>query len=444
MASVIDKFQETVERLGNRMATVEKTVTGLAKGQTDASDIIKKALLDPRGRADAAVGWDGGDAMSLIRRSGGKNKTVGGGFNEFLLGVAQGAIGVPGVSNFESHQRIMKSYGVRPVNKAANAEGSGATGGFLVPPQFSTQLLKIAAEASFFRAMCNTQPMAGREFNFPYLNQSATTASSASNYPSSNFYGGVFASWTPEAATYPQSNPVFKMGKLTAYDLVMLCVVSNQLLNDNAYGLESLLTTLFADSLGWQLDYAFLRGSGVNQPLGILNAPGTIAAARTGGGSTFTLASASTMLSSVVASSWDNLVWVMHQSVLPQLIQMTNGATNSPFLVWMNPAFGDNTNEGPAARRWPMKFFGIPIYFTEKTPKLGTAGDVMLLDASKYLVGDRQAIQIEASPAPYFTSNQMVWRVIWRGDGQPQFDSAITLADGAGTFTVSPHVILAA
>jgi hypothetical protein len=80
--------------------------------------------------------------------------------------------------------------------------------------------------------------------------------------------------------------------------------------------------------------------------------------------------------------SWDDAVWIMHQSVIPQLIQMVDGGVSNTAsstyipgnrLVWMNPTMtGDR---GPAASKLPNAFLnGLPIFFTEKLPSLGTIG----------------------------------------------------------------------
>jgi HK97 family phage major capsid protein len=117
-------------------------------------------------------------------------------------------------------------------------------------------------------------------------------------------------------------------------------------------------------------------------------------------------------------------------------MQMLNNTTSNTSLVWINQYAGG------VANKMPITLLGMPIYFSEKCPEVGTAGDVMLLDLTKYLCGDRMQLLIESSPYPNFTTYQMVWRSVWRGDGQPQFDAATTLA--SGTTTVSPHIILAA
>ena len=80
------------------------------------------------------------------------------------------------------------------------------------------------------------------------------------------------------------------------------------------------------------------------------------------------------------------------------------------------------------------------MFPTEKVPALGTKGDLMLLDPSFYVIGDRMQIEIAASEHVNFLKNQMTWRVVERVDGQPWLDKPVTLQDGATQ--VSPFVVL--
>ncbi len=107
-------------------------------------------------------------------------------------------------------------------------------------------------------------------------------------------------------------------------------------------------------------------------------------------------------------------------------------------LVWVNPMPpGDS---GPMSMKLPNAFLnGLPVYFTEKLPTLGTKGDVMLVDWSKYVIGQRMDMQIDVSPHFLFRNNQLAWRVIARCDGKPWLNSYITDAEG---WTVSPFVVL--
>ncbi|MCI0409057.1 MAG: phage major capsid protein, partial [Acidobacteria bacterium] len=144
--------------------------------------------------------------------------------------------------------------------------------------------------------------------------------------------------------------------------------------------------------------------------------------------------------------------WIAHQSVIPQLILMVDGGaaagaygtgastsyTGGNRLVWLPPMGADG--KGPAAVKLPQAFLnGLPLYFTEKLPQLGTRGDVMLVDWSRYVIGMRLDLQIDVSPHFLFRNNQLAWRVIARLDGKPWLNSFIT--DQAG-WTVSPFVVL--
>ena len=331
-----------------------------------------------------------------------------------------------------------KTHGIKQLNgevrKVALADGSGMSGGYVVPPQFMNELLTIAAEDAFIEARAKVIPMNSRTVQWPMLD--ITTAQATGTSP---YFGGILAQWQPEAATINETEPAFRQSEWTAWDLVLYTVSSNQLLMDNGIGLDALLTQLFGAAITWYKEYAYLQGlgAGATMPLGILNAPATYLQNR-GTPSTFKLADAAAMMAHLQIQSWDDACWIMHQSVIPQLIQMVDNATSNR-LVWMSP-MGDGSSMGPAAMKLPKAFLnGLPIFFTEKVPTLGTRGDVMLVDWSRYVIGMRLDLQIDVSNQYLFRNNQLAWRVIARGDGRPWLSSVIT--DQAG-WVSSPFVAL--
>jgi HK97 family phage major capsid protein len=274
-----------------------------------------------------------------------------------------------------------------------------------------------------------------------------TTAQTTGTSP---YFGGILAQWQPEAASINETEPAFRQTDWTAWDLVLYTVSSNQLLADNGIGLDALLTQLFGQAVTWYKEYAYLngKGAGSSMPLGILNAPATYVQSRYRA-STFQLYDATAMMSHLQIRSWDDACWIMHQSVIPQLIQMvdysatTTGSTlqhqsAGGHFAWMTP-YGDG-KVGAAAMKLPNAFLnGLPIYFTEKLPSLGTKGDVMLVDWSRYVIGMRLDMQIDISPHFLFRNNQLAWRVIARLDGKPWLNNTITDANG---WSVSPFVVL--
>lgn len=415
---------QAINKVSDRQTAIEKAVATLSQpigGGGYSPEVVQKILGS---RSQGAVGFDGSDTLGLLKISGGaRQKSVGWGSYLRANYVASG--GDKGVANWReggAHEYLEKTLNCRPIVKTALAEGSGVTGGYTVPVQFYGELLRLVAEASFVRKLCTTIPMQSQSILIPALTQSGTPPTG-----SSAFFGGIAASWQPEAATLNESEPSFRQIQLVARALQFYTVASNQLLQDNAVALDTLLTTLFTEAMAWIIDYYILRGTGANQPLGCLNAPAAYSQVRHNS-TAFDLLDASKMLSHLLMSSWDAAIWVMHPSVIPQLATMADSANGR--LVFLNQFPGSGSAGGGATKKLPMELFGIPIYFTEKVPALGTSGDVMLLDLSKYIVGDRMALQVEVSPHVKFLTNQMVWRIIARWDGQPWLDAPIKLNDG--------------
>jgi HK97 family phage major capsid protein len=125
----------------------------------------------------------------------------------------------------------------------------------------------------------------------------------------SAYFGGVVSSWTAEAGAFTETEPTFRMLRLVAHKLAGYTLSSTEALADSAVALEALLRTLFAGSIAWTEDYAFLRGDGVGKPLGIQPAACTIAVNRAGANA-IALADAGNMLAKLLPASYNNAVWV--------------------------------------------------------------------------------------------------------------------------------------
>lgn len=430
MNGTVAELIQEVKNCRRDIDTVQKKFEASAKQRTDAVEIIRKGLGaggPSNGRQPVVMGFDGGDTLTHLNiATKGRMKSIG--MGRFIHTLGQAC--EDRVPRSEVAKRVEKGWGVQ---KAALGENSGATGGYTVPVQFYADLLRLIAEASFVRSRCTNIPMMSNTLVVPALDQSAAPV-----FGTSAFFGGIAASWQPEAATLNESEPTFRQVELVARNLMFYTVASNQLLQDNAVALDTLLTTLFVEAMAWFVDFFVLRGNGAGQPLGVLNAPATYNQIRTTSNH-FQLPDVANMLAHLLMSSWGNAIWVMHPSLIPELITMSD-STNGR-LVFLNQA-PQTVSEGSISVPLPLTLAGLPIYFTEKVPKLGTTGDVMLLDLTKYLIGDRLSIQIEASKEARFLQNQIVWRIIMRWDGQPWLNAPIYLADGSDTYQVSPMVRL--
>jgi HK97 family phage major capsid protein len=368
-----------------------------------------RAFADARGQARK-------HAVPAIFGPGGDGDPRGKTFGDWALAVARG-----------DRAYLEKHYGSRFVEysgKAALGEASGVTGGYTVPPDFYQQLIAIMAEETFIRPRAFVLPMAGATMQIPFLDVS--TVQSAGVSP---FFGGVQMYWTAEAQTRTETEPQFKQMELKAWELSGYSVSSNVLLQDSVIGLEKFLMTLFAKALAWFEEYAFLQGNGAGKPQGLLTANASVALTRQGA-NLVQYADVAGMWAKLLPISWGKAVWTCSPSVVPQLLQLKDGANRAIFI-----SIDQGATKSP---NWSL--LGRPVFATEKVPALGTKGDLMLLDPSFYVVGDRMQIEIAASEHVNFLKNQMTWRVVERVDGQPWLDKPVTLQDGATQ--VSPFVIL--
>jgi HK97 family phage major capsid protein len=350
-------------------------------------------------------------------------------FADWLLCVARAGSRKASVA-VPAQERLEKAYGSMfshwsEQTKAAMGEASGVTGGYIVPPDFYYGLLQVAAEVATFRALAFVQPMASATLQFPYLD--ITTVQAAGTSP---FFGGVIANWTAEAQTRTETEPQFKMMELKAQELSGYSVSSNVLLQDAAFGLEKFLMTLFGLAVAWYEEFAFLQGNGVGKPLGVLSAGATIAVNRTTPGH-FSFADFATMESKLLPASYNRAEFWISPTVITDLYQLKDGAGRALFIT---------TEMGGVTARPKRTLGGRVVNITEKVPALGTKGDVMLIDPSLYVIGDRMMLEIAASEHVNFLKNQMTWRFVQRVDGRPWLDSYITLQDT--TSTVSPFVAL--
>ena len=310
-----------------------------------------------------------------------------------------------------------------PEERKDLVENIGASGGFLVPTEFYAQLMSVDPESQIVRSRATKIRMRRRQVDIPVLNQAGTTA----GIP--HWFGGMQFYWTEEAGLKTETNASFKKVSLVAHKLTGYTEVSDELLDDSAISLGDFFNSSlgFAGGISWLEDYAFLRGTGAGQPLGVINAGATITVPRQAVGTPVQYLDLINMMESFLPSARG--VWVVNQSVFSNLMTMQDPSGE---YIWQ-PNFQASV---------PGMLWGMPVIFTEKTPTVGNAGDVLLADFRYYLIGDRQATTIESTNQYRWQYDLTSWRAVHRVDGQPWLSAPITLQDG--TLTVSPFVILGA
>lgn len=318
--------------------------------------------------------------------------------------------------------------GATPELEASQSMGTGSEGGFMVPTQFRDTLLQVTPQTAMIRSRAMVIPAGDppdSAVTMPALDQTTTNNSNPSNV-----YGGVTVGWGPEAGAVGETDADLRQVTLTPKEVTGYIKTTDKLLrNWQAAGpvLERLLrgAVISAEETG------FLTGLGTNKPLGIVPAGASYAVNR-GTATTFKHADLSNMQARLKAGG--SPVWFISQSVMPQLLNMRNEigspAVGDGSLVW-NP----NVKDGNGFQL----LNGIPIVWHERSPALGTKGDVVLADLEYYLIKDGSGPFVSTSEHVNFLTNQTVVKVVWNVDGSPWLTAPFTQEGG---YQVSPFVVL--
>lgn len=304
-------------------------------------------------------------------------------------------------------------------------------GGFLIPEQLRSELLKVALETAIVRSLARVIPMNTLRVPIPSIDSTSNVSS---------VYGGISGFWTEEAGQLKGSKPRFGRVVLDAKKLTAYTEVPSELLSDSLISLTMFIDQMFPEALAFFEDIAFLTGNGVGMPLGALNGNAAVTVARATAGA-IGFEDVLAMYARMLPQSMRRAVWVASIDTFPQLASMRivqqnvagteNVGVASP-AVWLN--------NGQVIGAPPMSLMGRPVIFTEKTPQMGSAGDLSLIDFGFYLIGDRQAMQARQSDEFKFDTDEVAFRIIERVDGRPWLQSAITPHNGSAA--LSPIVKL--
>lgn len=297
-------------------------------------------------------------------------------------------------------------------------------GGFLVPEEHRTELLRTALEGAIVRPRARVIPMGTPRINFPMVED--TNHSGA-------LFGGIQAYWSEERGQLVGSSGKFGKVTLDAQKLTMRTSLPNELINDSSISVTSYVEQSFPTALRWFEDEAFIRGNGVGKPLGFLDAGNTaavtVAKETSQAADTIVTANLVKMYARMLPTSLGSAVWIANLDTLPGLAALS-AEDDSP--IWLT-----NLVSGPA-----VSILGRPVIFTEKAETLGDLGDINFVDLSYYLIGDRQQMTAMWSEHVEFDTDSVAYRLISRVDGRPWLKNPITPAKGANT--LSPFVKLAA
>lgn len=307
------------------------------------------------------------------------------------------------------------------------SEGLGSHGGFLVGTDQNLGILaRVYNVGQLLQRVDMMQVSAGSNGVTLNFENEVSRATGARR-------GGIRAYWVAEGGGKTHSHPEFRQIAMRLIKCVALIYSTDELLQD-ATALESWIMANLPEEIRFTVEDAIINGTGAGQPLGILGGPGLVTQGIEVGqlNTTFVSQNAINMWSRRWLGARD-YVWLVHQTVVPQLMQMGLAVGVGGMLTYMPPGGLSGVPYGT--------LFGAPVIESEYCQTLGTVGDVILVSLKEYQMIEKGGMQSASSIHLAFLTDETIFRFVYRVQGMPKWNSALTPAHGG--ITTSPYVVLA-
>lgn len=231
-------------------------------------------------------------------------------------------------------------------------KGVDADGGYLVPEEYDRRLIQALSEENIMRRLGNVITTSGEH----KINIAATKPAAA---------------WIEEGGALQFSDATFAQILLDAHKLHVAIKVTEELLYDSAFNLESYIIEQFGKALANAEEDAFLNGTGVGQPLGLF--------AEVGGGhvaGTLTAALKADdvldLISNLKRPYRKNASFIMNDKTVAQIRKFKD---NNGAYIWQ-PSYQAGE---------PDRILGYSVHTSEYVPENAIAFG----DYSYYNIGDR-------------------------------------------------------
>ena len=266
--------------------------------------------------------------------------------------------------------------------------GDDTEGGFLVPDEYERMLIKALEEENRLRSLCTIIRSESGERKIPIVASHGT------------------ASWVEEEGLIPESDDAFGQITLGAHKLATMIKVSDELLQDSVFDIESYIAGEFARRMGAAEEAAFLTGDGTAKPIGMLNATNGAGVAVTTAGNAFTTDEILDLVYSVRSVYRPKSLFLMHDSTIKALRKLKDG--NSQY-IWQ-----PGMKEGE-----PDKLFGYKVVTSAYMPEVAAGNKPILFgDFKSYWISDREDRTFQRLNELYAATGQVGFRATQRVDGR--------------------------
>ena len=276
--------------------------------------------------------------------------------------------------------------------------GTDSEGGYLVPDEFERTLVQALEEENIFRQLAKVIQTSSGDRKIPVVATKGT------------------ASWIDEEGAFVESDDAFSQVSIGAYKLGTLIKVSEELMNDSIFDLESYISAEFARRIGAKEEEAFFTGDGSGKPLGILAASGGAETGVTAASATaITADELMDLFYSLKAPYRKNAVWVLNDSTIKAIRKLKD---NSGQYLWQ-PSLVAGT---------PDTILGRPVKTSAFMPAIGASQKTIAFgDFQYYWIADRQGRSFRRLNELYAANGQVGFLGTQRVDGKLILPEAIKI-----------------
>lgn len=261
--------------------------------------------------------------------------------------------------------------------------GTDSDGGYLVPEEYEKTLVDKLQEENFFRKLGTVIHTSG-DRKIPVVT------------------GHGEASWMEENGLYPDSQDTFGQQSIGAYKLGTAIRVSEELLNDSAFDVETYIANEFARRIGTKEEEAFLIGDGKSKPTGVF---GSAELGVTAGMTSITFDDVIDLYHSLRTPYRKKAAWILNDSTVKTLRKRKDNNGN---YIWQ-PSVTVGT---------PDTILNRPCYSSSFAPELAAGKRPLIFgDFSYYWIADREYRSFKRLNELYAANGQIGFLASQRVDG---------------------------
>ena len=295
----------------------------------------------------------------------------------------------------ESFWKAMRNKSNYDVKNALQV-GTDSEGGYLAPDEFERTLIQSLEEENIFRSLAKVITTSSGDRKIPVVASKGT------------------ASWVDEEGLIPESDDSFGQVSIGAYKLATMIKVSEELLNDSVFNLESYISKEFARRIGAREEEAFFVGDGTGKPTGIFNA--------TGGAELGVTATSATAVS---VDEIMDLFYSLKSPYRKKAVFVMNDATVK-LLRKLKDGSGQYLWQPSVQAGQPDTILNRPVKTSAYVPTVAAgAKSIAFGDFGYYWVADRQGRSFQRLNELYAATGQVGFKATQRVDGKLILPEAI-------------------